>query len=305
MKKVVLSVVALAALASPTLAADLVSKGPRVAAAAPAIVTPWDIAFGGAIMSDYNFRGISQSDRGPTASAYVEPRYNVSPNLQLYVGLAGTGVNLPQSPSAEIDLYGGIRPTFGPLAFDFGAIYYAYPSGNLVLYPNGNISLADQSYWEIYAKGTYSFNDVFSVGANLYVFDSWLNTGASGYYASGTAKYVLPPMGDLGWYVSGEYGLMRIGTSDVKRPVYFVPVQFPDYSTWNVGLAFTYKAFTLDLRYYDSDLTKGECNVLTGDPSATFSAADRTPFNNFNLSKWCNAAYIAKLSFDTTLLALK
>jgi len=95
---------------------------------APVVVSPWDIAFGAAIASDYNFRGISQSDRSFSPSAYFEPRYNVSKNLQFYAGIGGLGVDLASNPSAEIDLYGGVRPTFGALALDLGFIYYWYPS---------------------------------------------------------------------------------------------------------------------------------------------------------------------------------
>ena len=75
MKKVVLSVAAALAVsvAAPALAADMPAKAPKVApAAAP---SPWDIAFGAAIMNDYNFRGISQSALGPAGFAYFEPRY--------------------------------------------------------------------------------------------------------------------------------------------------------------------------------------------------------------------------------------
>src|SRR6185436_3461162 len=126
MNKVVLSVAAaLAFSAAPALAADMPAKAPKVApAAAP---SPWDIAFGAAVMNDYNFRGISQSDRGPAAFAYFEPRFNITPDVQLYAGIAGTSVKLATDPSAEIDLYGGIRPTFGPVQFDIGGIYYWYP----------------------------------------------------------------------------------------------------------------------------------------------------------------------------------
>src|SRR5262245_48493805 len=127
MKKVVLSVAAAFAVfvAASAFAADMSAKAPKTApAAAP---SPWDIAFGATVMSDYNFRGISQSDRGPAGSAYFEPRYNITSDLQLYGGIAATSVKLATDPTAEIDLYGGIRPTFGPLAFDFGGIYYWYP----------------------------------------------------------------------------------------------------------------------------------------------------------------------------------
>ena len=122
MKKVVLSIAAALAVsvAASALAADMPAKAPKVApAAAP---SPWDIAFGAAVMNDYNFRGISQSAHGPAGFAYFEPRYNITPDVQVYGGIAATSVKLATDPTAEIDLYGGIRPTFGPVAFDFGAL---------------------------------------------------------------------------------------------------------------------------------------------------------------------------------------
>src|SRR5215218_5370604 len=126
MKRLALSVTAALLLSTGlAAAADMPVKTAPAPAAAP--VSPWDIAFGGAIMSDYNFRGISQSDRGPSATAYFEPRWNFAPNWQLYAGAQFWAVDLPTKPSCECDFYGGIRPTFGPLALDLGAIYYFYP----------------------------------------------------------------------------------------------------------------------------------------------------------------------------------
>ena len=52
----------------------------------------------------------------------------------------------------------------------------------------------------------------------------------------------------------------------------------PDYNTWNVGLGFTWKVFTLDLRYSDTDLTKGDCSAFTSDPAR--SAARQHPAIN-------------------------
>src|ERR1700716_4037752 len=123
MKKLILSVIAAAALATPALAADL----KMALKAPPPPPSPWDIAFGAALMSDYNFRGISQSNRGPAVTAYSETRYNVDKDLQLYAGSQYWAVTLPTNPTCECDFYGGIRPTFGPLALDFGVIYYYYP----------------------------------------------------------------------------------------------------------------------------------------------------------------------------------
>ena len=46
-------------------------------------------------------------------------------------------------------------------------------------------------------------------------------------------------------------------------------INYKDYNTWNVGLGLTWKVFTLDLRYSDTDLNKGDCNAFTSDPTAT------------------------------------
>ena len=81
-------------------------------------------------MSDYNFRGITQSNHRPSAAAGFEPRYNINPNLQAYAGVSGESIDFPNRATAEIDLYGGIRPTFGKLALDGGFWYYYYPDGH-------------------------------------------------------------------------------------------------------------------------------------------------------------------------------
>ena len=100
--------------------------------------SPWDVAFGAGLTSDYIFRGITQSNHNPSVFAYFEPRYNVSPYLQLYVGVAGESISFPNRAAAEIDGYFGIRPTFGPLALDFGGWYYWYPGGTEILSPSAN-----------------------------------------------------------------------------------------------------------------------------------------------------------------------
>ena len=46
-------------------------------------------------------------------------------------------------------------------------------------------------------------------------------------------------------------------------------IPYTSYNTWNVGIGFTWKVFTLDLRYSDTNLSKGDCNAFTSDPTAT------------------------------------
>jgi uncharacterized protein (TIGR02001 family) len=312
MKKIVLSAIAVALLsATSAFAADMPVKA-KAPAPEP---SPWDWAFGSALMSDYNFRGISQSNRGESVTAYSETRYNATSNVQLYFGQQYWAVTLPTNPTCECDIYAGIRPTVGPLSFDLGAIYYWYPRekqhasfsvppGTFPNFPNGNSTLKDTDFWEVYGKVTWdAIKDKLAIGANVYYSPSWLKTGASGTYASVTAKYTGDPvklnlmgMNEIGWYVSGEVGHYFLGTTNLVPGVFVPAINLPDYSTWNAGLAFTYKVATLDLRYYDTDLSKVNCNVLTGDPTATLAPAGLG-------SKWCGAAYVAAMKFDLTMMA--
>jgi len=322
MNKVVWSVVAaLAVSAAPAFAADMPVKAAKVPAAAS---SPWDVAFGSALMSDYVFRGVTQSGHRPSVAAYVEPRYNINPNLQLYAGVSGESIKFANDAAAEVDFYGGIRPTFGPLALDFGIWEYYYPGGTCfggfaggvgvpcpAVLANGNAAKSVASFYELYGKATYTLGD-FAFGPTFYYSPNFLNTGAEGEYLSGIVKYTAPASmalaKDIGWYVSGEFGRQWLGTSDAFYNVAAFPngIKYADYNTWNIGVGFTYKVFTLDLRYSDTDLSKGNCNAFTSDPTAPGAGPDITPINPAGGgSSWCGATFIAKLSIDMTLASLK
>ena len=137
-------------------------------------------------------------------------------------------------PDQEMDDWGFDGPTFGPLSLDLGAIYYWYPRERQHLtsipqfapyftYPNGNATLRQTDFWEVYFKGTWEvIKDRFWLGFNEYYSPSWLNTGAYGNFFSGTAKFAGPAfrMGmfgvdEVGWYVSGEVGHYWLGTTSV------------------------------------------------------------------------------------------
>src|SRR6201985_1982284 len=178
MKKLALAAALIAATAGSAFAADLPVKA--VKAPPPAAFDPWDIAFGSAIMSDYIFRGVTQSNHQPSVAAYFEPRYNINKDLQLYVGTSSESISFPNRAAAEVDIYGGVRPTFGAAAFDFGVWGYLYPGGNCadntflpgnslpggnvcavsaqtIFLADGNVMKKDVSFFAAYAKLTYTF----------------------------------------------------------------------------------------------------------------------------------------------------
>ncbi|WBL79922.1 TorF family putative porin [Bradyrhizobium xenonodulans] len=333
MKKVTLLATALAMVTGSAFAADMPVKAMK----APPVVAfdPWDVAFGGAIMSDYVFRGITQSNHKPSVTAYFEPRYNVTKDLQLYIGVSGESISFPNRAAGEIDIYGGIRPTFGAFAFDIGVWGYLYPGGTCYFGGTGidfagvdhgagcaekallntNVIKKDLSFFEVYGKGTYTVNDNWSFGFTEYYTPSYLNSGAWGNYASITGKYIAPPTifgaSGVGMYVSGEFGRQWLGTSDSFYGTLAFPngIKYADYNTWNVGIGFTYKVATLDLRYSDTNLSKGDCNAFTSDFAArgnitASSGTYLTPINPSGVgSNWCGATGIAKLSFDLTAMS--
>src|ERR1700733_10758003 len=100
MKKYLFAMFAVGCLSGSALAADI--KLPTKAHAPAPVANPWDFAFGSALMSDYNFRGITQSNHKPSVAAYFEPRYNITDTLQAYVGVSGESISFPNRAAAEI-----------------------------------------------------------------------------------------------------------------------------------------------------------------------------------------------------------
>jgi|SRR5215213_6593740 len=285
--------------------------------------TNWSLVLSTAYVSDYNFRGISQSARHGSLWGSAEVRYDQTKDLQWYAGLGAETIRLPNRAPVEVDLYGGARRKLGALSIDLGFWYYAYPGGtefngqapfsancsNGFVTPSGfcNVVKRDLSFSEVFAKSTYSVTPDVTAGANFFYSPSWLNAGAFGVYAAGTVKLDFTTVWlpkDWKGYLSGELGRYWFGVTDAFYAVPAFPngVKYPDYSTWNVGLGLIYKQITIDLRYYDTTLSPAECNVITSDHTATFSPAAITAANPSGLvSIWCGPAYIAKISVDTTI----
>jgi uncharacterized protein (TIGR02001 family) len=299
MKKVLLSVVAALAItaAVPAFAADMPVKAKKVVVATP---SPWDIAFGTALTSDYVLRGVSQSNHKPAVQGYFELRYNINDMWQLYAGVWSSSLWTGLA-NAEIDPNAGVRLTLGNFGLDVGVVYYYYPGG-----VNNNTvpALANGSYAEIYAKPSYKFNDILSIGG---IFETGFNnfnnkvvapgggalangvwTGdARHYFYAGNATITLPwqPLGitvsinpEIGYeYYSSGVTLNQGSVSD---------------TFWDVGLILNYKAATLDLRYWGTNAKVGTVANQCGQIGVTGT-------------NMCGDRFVATLKFDTTFSALK
>lgn len=95
------------------------------------------------IVSDYSFRGISQTQEEPAVQGGID----LSLPALLYAGMWGSSVNFgedvegPDRPAMELDLYGGFAPAVAGFDVDVGAIYYLYP---------GAATEMGYDFWELY-----------------------------------------------------------------------------------------------------------------------------------------------------------
>lgn len=268
MKKVMLSVVAALAVtaAVPAFAADMPVKAKKVAVAPTP--SPFDIAFGTAFTTDYVLRGVSQTDNKPAVQGYFEGRYTISDMVTVYAGLWGSSM-ANYNASAEFDISGGARFTVGKFGLDLGYVYYNYPGGTAGGFFN---------FGEFYAKPSFAVTDWLTIGGSVIGGNDYNNSGTTAVYYSGIATVTLPaflPMG-ITSAVSAEIGRQTFELAGLT-----------DYTTWNAGISFTYKAMTLDLRYFDTDLATTAC---------TSAVSGRV---------LCDERFVATLKFDTTLSALK
>ena len=189
-------------------------------------------------------------------------------------------------------------------------MYYWYPGSHAQTYTSGgNFTLTGYTpspmvintgdpitilpgninYFEAYIKPSYAVTDKITLGGNVFYGPSLNNNGAWESYVSGTFKVTLPH----DFAVSGEFGRQFLGTTKAQ----YGSVKLPEYNTWNVGLTYTYKQASLDLRYSGTDLSKTDCGVLTSDPKAITSGTGR--------SKWCGNTILATLAVDFVYSELK
>lgn len=252
---------------------------------------PLDAAFGVRLASDYNFRGISQTDRGLGPNDYAEFQFN---DNFFYAGVAAYRVKLPNDPSAEIDIFAGIRPKLGDVAFDLGLIHYAYPSGTAFRDGGGALLVpANIGFTEVAARATYTASDRLSIGAGVFHSGDWLATDARGTYINVPFRLTFPSAreGAGSFALSGELGHYGFGTTNAELG----SVALPDYRYVNLGAAYTTGPWTFDVRYHHTDLDRSQCFALTGDPAG---------LGNGGRSDWCGNALVGTISLDFTARGL-
>jgi uncharacterized protein (TIGR02001 family) len=186
----------------------------------------------GGFMSDYVFRGISQSANDPSWFVGADASYGI-----FYAGVWSAKVSQDVTAAdQEVDLYLGIKPKLGAATFDFGVIYYGYIGQDKAV--SGGV---DSDYWEFKAGVSGDILPKLNVGVTYYYSpDDAFEVGPA-HTIQGNIAYTLPKVWMFEPSVSGALGYKE--NTDLNF----------DYTYWNAGVALAVEQLTLDFRYWGTD----------------------------------------------------
>jgi uncharacterized protein (TIGR02001 family) len=169
-------------------------------AAAPAATPTHSFTYNAGLVTDYRYRGISQSGLNPALQGGVDYAHSSG----FYLGAwASTITWITDAGPAfkgrlEVDLYGGYKGTAGPINYDVGLLQYWYVNNNLPT--NANTT-------EIYAAGTY--------GAYTLKYSHSLSNLFGTFDSKGSGYLDLSATYDLGsgWGIVPHIGRQRVANN--------------------------------------------------------------------------------------------
>ena len=202
----------------------LAAAAATVALSGAAMAEELKLSYNIGVTSDYVFRGVSQTMEDPAIQGGVDATYGIG-----YAGVWASNVDFgTDDPTAEIDLYAGVRPTIGDTSLDLGVLYYGYAKDKG--------AAGSYSYVELKAAASRAVGPA-TFGLAVYYSPEYpTDLGKSLYYEVNGS---VPVMDKL--TLSGALGHQEIDKSG-------------DYATWNLGLTYALTdKLGLDLRYHDTD----------------------------------------------------
>jgi len=200
--------------------------------------TPAITVSGGAtLVSDYRFRGISQTDK----DFAVQGTFTVSHKSGFYATVWGSSIDdyIAAGSDQEIDLIAGFKKTFSGTTVDVGVLYYYYPGSSKIV-PGTN-----SDFVEPYIGISHTLGPVTGKVSAAYAPKSKaLSVGAGKednlYLAFDLSGGVPNTPLSLSAHVGHSYGpsYLTIGKG---------------YTDWNVGVTYTWKNLILGVSYVDTN----------------------------------------------------
>jgi uncharacterized protein (TIGR02001 family) len=224
-------------------------------AAGPAVVpaSPHTFTANVGVVSDYLFRGVSQTHGGAALQGGVDYAHASG----LYAGAWGSTITWVKDflgkGRTEIDLYGGYKNTFagGDWNYDVGVIAYNYPGKGSAI----PTILANPDTTEVYGAIGYKWLTLKYSQAVSKNFIGWYGGAALDQNTRGSGYLELNASYDLGdgWGVSGH-----LGNQKVKNSVTTAAAFNASYSDWKIGVTKDAGFGVFGLAYSDTS-AKGSC----------------------------------------------
>jgi uncharacterized protein (TIGR02001 family) len=204
---------------------------------------PLSIAVNAGAASDYSFRGVDQTSGGMEGFGGLDLSRG-----QVYVGTWVSNVDLKRfgdtRASAEIDAYGGWRPSLFGYDLDLGAIAYTYVD-----------PAKREDHVEAYAKVSRAIGPV-SATLSIYASPQYPRAAGAGAYIEGKATYALTRKFTLSATVGDQYQAHALGPAPCPPTAAGCAGSYGDlsYVDWSLGGAYALTdQVGLDLRYTDTD----------------------------------------------------
>lgn len=209
--------------------------------------------FSGSIgaVSDYKFRGISQTSEAPAIQGNVDFIHQSG----IKVGVWGSNLDFGGTADAslETDLYTSYTHSFDKLTTEAGFIYYIYP---------GAKSANNYDYAEFYGSAGYDFG-VASITASLNYSPDFFAASGVAYYPKLYVKVPLPEPLPKGFTVDASIGHQWVD-NNIRYGV-------PNYTDWSTGISYTIENFTIKAQYVDTNVGKDECALDACEGKVLFS----------------------------------
>lgn len=203
----------------------LAAAAATVALAGAASAQELKLSYNVGVTSDYVFRGVSQTQEDPAIQGGLDLSSGIA-----YAGVWASNVDFgAPDPTAEIDLYAGIKPTVGDTSFDLGVYYYGYVDDK-------DLTPGKYSYFEVKGAVSKAFGPA-TLGAAVYFSPEYPGKGGNSTYFEVNGAVPVAEKITL----SGA-----VGHQAIKN--------YGDYNTWNVGVSYALTdKLSADLRYHDTD----------------------------------------------------
>ena len=204
------------------------------------------------LLSDYAFRGISQTQTGFAAQGGVTWKQDCG----FYVGTWASSVNFSgpnfdaddddsdtdvelafagDDSYVEQDYFAGFTKTWDAFTLDTNATFLWYPKES------------DYNYWEFAVKGAYNVMDVATLKANFVWSPDYLGILNNAYVLGGGVAVPLP--------ITDKVALTVDANVENTWSNQFIAGTQNNYVDWNAGLNIgLHKNFAIDLRYVDTDI---------------------------------------------------